>query len=97
MLRVVVENVLYPITVEVLHKIFHRFGTVMKVITFNKNGKYSFQNAINDYNKEMFAKNFFSTLWKRMQQFNHSFVTLDGVQQARRSASQLKNLLWHML
>lgn len=37
-IRVVVENMIYPITVEILHKIFAKFGTVLKVITFNKNG-----------------------------------------------------------
>jgi len=39
-LRVVVENLLYPITLDVLHTIFSKFGVVLKVITFNKNNQF---------------------------------------------------------
>ncbi|XP_064624871.1 polypyrimidine tract-binding protein 2-like isoform X29 [Lineus longissimus] len=36
-LRVIIENVLYPVTVNTLHTIFKKFGHVQKVITFTKN------------------------------------------------------------
>ena len=39
-LRVVVENMMYPITLEILHKIFSKFGVVVKTITFNKNNQF---------------------------------------------------------
>jgi hnRNP-L/PTB/hephaestus splicing factor len=39
-LRVVVENLLYPITLDVLHTIFSKFGVVLKAITFNKNNQF---------------------------------------------------------
>ncbi|XP_018669178.2 polypyrimidine tract-binding protein 1 [Ciona intestinalis] len=39
-LRVVVENMLYPITLDVLHTIFTKFGVVLKTITFTKNNQF---------------------------------------------------------
>lgn len=36
-LRVIVENQLYPVTLELLHNIFSRIGKVVKIVTFNKN------------------------------------------------------------
>ena len=39
MLRVVVENRQYPVTLDDLHRIFSKFGYVKKIITFTKNGK----------------------------------------------------------
>jgi len=39
-LRVVVENLLYPITLDVLHTIFSKFGVVLKAITFNKSNQF---------------------------------------------------------
>jgi len=39
-LRVVVENMLYPITLEILHTIFTKFGVVLKTITFTKNNQF---------------------------------------------------------
>ena len=36
-LRVVVENMTYPTTLEVLTHLFSQFGNVLKVITFTKN------------------------------------------------------------
>ena len=38
-LRVVVENRQYPVTLDDLHRIFSKFGYVKKIITFTKNGK----------------------------------------------------------
>ncbi|XP_071586314.1 polypyrimidine tract-binding protein 3 [Heliangelus exortis] len=39
-LRIVVENVFYPITLDVLLQIFSKFGSVLKIITFSKNNKF---------------------------------------------------------
>lgn len=39
-LRVIVENLVYPVTIEVLHQIFSKFGKVLKMIIFNKNNTF---------------------------------------------------------
>uniref|UniRef100_S4RMP4 Polypyrimidine tract binding protein 1a n=1 Tax=Petromyzon marinus TaxID=7757 RepID=S4RMP4_PETMA len=39
-LHIIVENLLYPITLEVLHHVFSKYGTVLKIIIFNKNSQY---------------------------------------------------------
>ncbi|NWX79351.1 PTBP3 protein, partial [Alca torda] len=39
-LRVIVENLFYPVTLEMLHQIFSRFGSVLKIITFTKNNQF---------------------------------------------------------
>jgi polypyrimidine tract-binding protein 2 len=39
-LRVVVEHMLYPVTLDVLHQIFTRVGRVLKIITFTKNNTF---------------------------------------------------------
>ena len=38
-LHVMVDNMVYQVTVDTLHKIFLRFGSVLKIITFIKNSK----------------------------------------------------------
>ncbi|KAF7643276.1 hypothetical protein LDENG_00242390 [Lucifuga dentata] len=39
-LRVVVENLAYPVTLDVLYQIFSKFGTVLKIIIFTKNSQF---------------------------------------------------------
>ncbi|XP_060605646.1 polypyrimidine tract-binding protein 1-like isoform X12 [Ruditapes philippinarum] len=39
-LRVIVENLVYPVTIEVLHQIFSKFGKVLKMIIFTKNNTF---------------------------------------------------------
>ncbi|XP_016120956.1 polypyrimidine tract-binding protein 3-like [Sinocyclocheilus grahami] len=39
-LRIIVENLYYPVSLEVLHQIFSKFGTVLKIITFTKNNQF---------------------------------------------------------
>ncbi|CAG0881886.1 unnamed protein product [Cyprideis torosa] len=39
-LRVIVEHMLYPVTLDVLHQIFSRVGRVLKIITFTKNNTF---------------------------------------------------------
>ncbi|XP_075993476.1 polypyrimidine tract-binding protein 3-like [Genypterus blacodes] len=39
-LRIIVENLFYPVTLEVLQQIFGKFGSVMKIITFTRNNQF---------------------------------------------------------
>jgi len=39
-LRVIVENLVYPVTIEVLQQIFGKFGKVLKMIIFTKNNTF---------------------------------------------------------
>ena len=39
-LRATILNMMYPVTLDVLHQIFSKFGAVLKIITFNKNDKF---------------------------------------------------------
>ncbi|XP_070195633.1 polypyrimidine tract-binding protein 2-like isoform X4 [Littorina saxatilis] len=39
-LRVIVDNVGYPVTLDVLHQLFSRYGKVLKIITFTKNNTF---------------------------------------------------------
>ncbi|XP_051498537.1 polypyrimidine tract-binding protein 3 isoform X1 [Apus apus] len=39
-LRMIVENLFYPVTLEVLFQIFSKFGSVLKIITFTKNNQF---------------------------------------------------------
>ncbi|CAD5126291.1 DgyrCDS14445 [Dimorphilus gyrociliatus] len=36
-LRVIVDNMLYPVSIDVLKQIFSRYGAVLKIVTFSKN------------------------------------------------------------
>ena len=46
-LRVIVEHMVYPVTLDVIHQIFSRVGKVIKIVTFTKNN--TFQVAIRSY------------------------------------------------
>lgn len=37
-LRVIIEQMLYPVTLDVLYQIFSRVGKVLRIVTFTKNG-----------------------------------------------------------
>ncbi|XP_053320451.1 polypyrimidine tract-binding protein 1 isoform X1 [Spea bombifrons] len=52
-LRVIVENLFYPVTLDVLHQIFSKFGTVLKIITFTKNNQFQ---ALLQYGDPMSAQ-----------------------------------------
>ncbi|XP_062268387.1 polypyrimidine tract-binding protein 3 [Platichthys flesus] len=39
-LRLIVENLFYPVTLEVLQQIFSKFGSVLKIITFTRNNQF---------------------------------------------------------
>ncbi|KAL2097521.1 hypothetical protein ACEWY4_006728 [Coilia grayii] len=53
-LRVIIDNLLYPITLDVLHQIFNKHGNVMKIVTFTKNGQFQalvqFPDAVSAHN-----------------------------------------------
>ncbi|XP_062847500.1 polypyrimidine tract-binding protein 2 isoform X1 [Trichomycterus rosablanca] len=46
-LRIIIDNMFYPVTLDVLQQIFSKFGTVMKIITFTKNNQFQ---ALLQYN-----------------------------------------------
>ncbi|NXO78195.1 PTBP3 protein, partial [Sitta europaea] len=56
-LRIVVENVLYPITLDILYQIFSKFGFVLKIILFHKNNQFQallqYADTINAYYAKM--------------------------------------------
>ncbi|NXN83006.1 PTBP3 protein, partial [Bombycilla garrulus] len=56
-LRIIVENVFYPITLEVLYQIFSKFGYVLKIIMFHKNNQFQallqYADATNAYYAKM--------------------------------------------
>uniref|UniRef100_A0A7N9ATN9 Polypyrimidine tract binding protein 2a n=1 Tax=Mastacembelus armatus TaxID=205130 RepID=A0A7N9ATN9_9TELE len=39
-LRIIIDNMFYPVTLDALQQIFSKFGTVMKIITFTKNNQF---------------------------------------------------------
>ncbi|MEE6487555.1 hypothetical protein FKM82_014936 [Ascaphus truei] len=52
-LRIIVENLFYPVTLDVLQQIFSKFGTVLKIITFTKNNQFQ---ALLQYGDPMSAQ-----------------------------------------
>ncbi|XP_054652755.1 polypyrimidine tract-binding protein 1-like isoform X1 [Dunckerocampus dactyliophorus] len=56
-LRVIVENLFYPVTLDVLHQIFSKIGTVLKIITFTKNNQFQaliqYADAMTAYHAKM--------------------------------------------
>ena len=40
MLRVIVEHMVYPVTLDVIFQIFSRVGKVLKIVTFTKNNTF---------------------------------------------------------
>jgi RNA recognition motif-containing protein len=51
-LRVIIDNMIYPITIDVLHKIFSKFGQVLRIVTYMKNGQL---HAFIEYNNAVVA------------------------------------------
>eukprot|EP00731_Ephydatia_muelleri_P018505 Em0011g545a len=39
-LRVIIENMLYPITIDILQQIFSKYGSVIRIVTFLKNSQF---------------------------------------------------------
>ncbi|XP_071436128.1 polypyrimidine tract-binding protein 3 [Pithys albifrons albifrons] len=55
-LRIIVENVFYPITLEMLYQIFSKFGYVLKIVMFNKNNKFQALLQYSDATNAYYAK-----------------------------------------
>lgn len=41
-LRAMIQNMLYCVSLDTIYQIFNRFGPVLKIITFTKNGRFFF-------------------------------------------------------
>ncbi|NXS66083.1 PTBP3 protein, partial [Pandion haliaetus] len=56
-LRIIVENLFYPVTLDVLFQIFSKFGSVLKIITFTKNSLFQaliqYADPMNAYSAKM--------------------------------------------
>ncbi|NWH35674.1 PTBP3 protein, partial [Chloropsis hardwickii] len=56
-LRIVVENVFYPVTLDILYQIFSKFGFVLKIVMFHKNNQFQallqYADAMNAYCAKM--------------------------------------------
>ncbi|NWY70942.1 PTBP3 protein, partial [Erithacus rubecula] len=56
-LRIVIENVCYPVTLDVLCQIFSKFGFVLKIVMFHKNNQFQallqYADAMNAYYAKM--------------------------------------------
>uniref|UniRef100_A0A8C5TRC9 Polypyrimidine tract binding protein 3 n=1 Tax=Malurus cyaneus samueli TaxID=2593467 RepID=A0A8C5TRC9_9PASS len=56
-LRIVVENVVYPITLDILYQIFSKFGFVLKIVMFHKNNQFQallqYADPVNAYYAKM--------------------------------------------
>ncbi|XP_031465631.1 polypyrimidine tract-binding protein 3 isoform X2 [Phasianus colchicus] len=56
-LRIIIENLFYPVTLEVLYQIFSRFGFVLKIVTFTRNNQFQaliqFAEPVNAYYAKM--------------------------------------------
>lgn len=39
-LHVTVEHLIYPVTVDILHQIFAKYGVILKIVTFTRNGQF---------------------------------------------------------
>ncbi|KAF6023628.1 hypothetical protein EB796_018067 [Bugula neritina] len=55
-LHVNIDNLIYPITLHILHSVFSRFGVVEKIITFTKNGQFQSLIQMSDVNSAQAAK-----------------------------------------
>ncbi len=45
-LRAMLQNMLYPVSLDTIYQIFSRYGPVLKIITFTKNGKWLVKGCI---------------------------------------------------
>ncbi|KAM9263069.1 polypyrimidine tract-binding protein 3 [Morus bassanus] len=56
-LRVIVDNLIFPVSLDALYQIFSRFGCVLKIITFTKNNQFQallqYAEPMNAYNAKM--------------------------------------------
>ncbi|CAF0943747.1 unnamed protein product, partial [Didymodactylos carnosus] len=55
-LRISIINMLFPVSIDVLHQIFTKFGAVLKIITFTKNDKFQALIQMKDHSGAQQAK-----------------------------------------
>ncbi|XP_039232591.1 polypyrimidine tract-binding protein 1 isoform X4 [Drosophila yakuba] len=55
-LRVIVESLMYPVSLDILHQIFQRYGKVLKIVTFTKNNSFQALIQYPDANSAQHAK-----------------------------------------
>ncbi|KAK0394175.1 hypothetical protein QR680_000603 [Steinernema hermaphroditum] len=55
-LRVIIENMICPVTLDLLHSIFSRFGKVLRIITFNKNNTFQALIQLSEANAAQHAR-----------------------------------------
>ncbi|CAI2337996.1 unnamed protein product [Caenorhabditis sp. 36 PRJEB53466] len=55
-LRVIIENMMFPVSLEVLHQLFTRYGKVLRIITFNKNNTFQALIQMSEANSAQLAK-----------------------------------------
>lgn len=55
-LRIIIECMLYPVTLDVLYMIFSRYGKVLRIITFNKNNSFQALIQLSESSAAMNAK-----------------------------------------
>lgn len=56
-LRAMIQNMLYGVSLDTIYQIFNRFGPVLKIITFTKNDKFQALIQMKDANATQAAKN----------------------------------------
>ncbi|EPY86379.1 polypyrimidine tract-binding protein 1 isoform 8 [Camelus ferus] len=76
-LRIIVENIFYPVTLDVLHQIFSKFGTFLKMITSTKNNQFQ---ALLQYTDPVSAQHTKLTTTKS-RDYTRYPVTLDVLHQ----------------
>ncbi|EFO85932.1 CRE-PTB-1 protein [Caenorhabditis remanei] len=55
-LRTIIENMMFPVSLEVLHQLFARFGKVLRIITFSKNNTFQALVQMSEANSAQLAK-----------------------------------------
>eukprot|EP00117_Sycon_ciliatum_P030876 scpid90865/ scgid3648/ Polypyrimidine tract-binding protein 2; Neural polypyrimidine tract-binding protein; Neurally-enriched homolog of PTB; PTB-like protein len=55
-LHILIDNMIYPVTLDVLHTIFSKYGTVLRIITFTKNGQFQALVELSDSHSASTAK-----------------------------------------
>ncbi|PIC45841.1 hypothetical protein B9Z55_005728 [Caenorhabditis nigoni] len=55
-LRTIIENMMFPVSLEVLHQLFARYGKVLRIITFNKNNTFQALIQMSEANSAQLAK-----------------------------------------
>uniref|UniRef100_A0A1I7UQQ6 RRM domain-containing protein n=1 Tax=Caenorhabditis tropicalis TaxID=1561998 RepID=A0A1I7UQQ6_9PELO len=55
-LRTIIENMMFPVSLDVLHQLFTRYGKVLRIITFSKNNTFQALVQMSEANSAQLAK-----------------------------------------